>query len=41
MLQVRGWYRGTDAGRIEQVAGLDEAIAACRELGVRVVLETN
>lgn len=41
VLQVRGWYRGTDAGRIEQVAGLDEAIAACRELGVRVVLETN
>lgn len=41
VLQVRGWYRTNDAGRIEQTAGLEEAIAACRELGVRIVLETN
>lgn len=41
VLQVRGWYRGTDDGHIQQVAGLNEALAACREMGVRTVLETN
>lgn len=41
VLQVRGWYRATDEGGVAQVAGLDAAIAASQQLGVRVVLETN
>ncbi|WP_300698072.1 DUF6259 domain-containing protein [Bacteroides sp.] len=40
VLLVNGWFRGVD-GHIVEVPGLEEAIAKCHKLGLRVVLETN
>lgn len=40
VLLVNGWYKGVD-GHIVGVSVLENAIAKCHDMGLRVVLETN
>lgn len=40
VLLVDGWYRNTN-GHITEVDGLEQAIAKCHELGLRIVLATD
>lgn len=40
VLLVSGWYKNVDS-HIVEVPGLEDAIASCHELGLRIILETN